>query len=86
MFSLASVILFIPGEGESGQRGKGVCSKGGCLVWGEGESGQRPLPPEMVTAAVGTHPTGMLSYIYLLLFYMIYYVCGHCGNNGLFTK
>ena len=52
---------------------RGVSDLTGCLVrgrmgvwsggvWSEGEGGGgRPPPPEMATAAVGRHPTGMHS-------------------------
>ena len=53
--------------------GGGLWSEGGCLVWEGGgwclicggvwsEGGTTPPPPpEMATAAIGTHPTGMYS-------------------------
>ena len=52
----------------SGQRGVSV--RGGVSVWSEGVSGQTGVwseggeeadPPQMATAAVGTHSTGMHS-------------------------
>ena len=61
----------------SGQEGGGIWSEGvGCLVRG-GDRPSSPSSPEMVTAAVGTHPTGMHS---------CYELCGRMIVRAIFSR
>ena len=55
----ACVKVSVHGVGVPGPGGRGVWSGGGS--WSRGVCGDPLLPPEMATAAGGTHPTGMHS-------------------------
>ena len=73
IFSQASVILSTGGAWSGECRGLG-----GCLVWGgllrEGVTWWR-LPPGTATAAGGTHPTGMHSCSFSVLFKIDFEKC-----------
>ena len=60
MFLQVSVILFTGGAGPRGSLAWGEPGPGGYLVPGGRGAWWRP-PPQMATAARGTHPTGMHS-------------------------